>query len=170
MQRLLRRTTHQINEQEASWTGFLADANSGSASQVLRGVLNATTHDGRSIVREAWSKCRTIVTTNGSDFLRHFQGFQDPPSERECRDLWSLLVIPSDLTNSKKQLEAISEGLPILPKERLHWPALGFLNLYIHLTDKGELEIRRFKRCLFCESCLVINSPWDEWYEALPLV
>lgn len=170
MQRLLKRTTHQINEQETRWTGFLAETSEENAPWFLRETVDTTKHHGRSIVREAWSKCQTIVTSNGSDFLHYFQEFQNPPSEHECRDLWGLIDIPKDLHDSRKHLEAISNGLPILPNERLHWPAVGFLNLYIRLENEGELEIRRFPRCPFCEHSIGINNSWHTWYSSLPLV
>lgn len=169
MPRLLRRTTHQINEQEANWSGFLVDPNAGNPRWLHNAPVVSTSQTGKGLLREAWSTCRTIVTSNGSEFLRYFEEFQNPPSKHECKDLWGLLVVSEELLKSGKHLLTMDDGLPILPKERLHWPAAGFLNLFIHLTDEGVSEIRRFRRCHFCEQSIDINYPWREWYKSLPL-
>lgn len=62
-------------------------------------------------------------------------------------------------------------GLPIvLDGERLRWPAIGFLNLYVNLTNTQMPDIRRFERCTLCEREQPIGAPWNEWYRSLPIV
>lgn len=51
--------------------------------------------------------------------------------------------------------------------------AFGLPFLCVRLTAEGEVEIRRFKRCPFCEHPqrgVQINKPWDAWYRSLVLV
>lgn len=170
MQRLLKRTTYQVNEQESSWTGFLVDPEL-TASLSFRGKELETTHLKESgLVREAWSKCRTIITSSNSRILHYFQGFQNPPSNQECRDLWGIVVVPAELTNLEKHFDALSHGLTIFPQEHLHWPAIGFLNLYIQLSGNGQTKFQRFERCIFCEQSITINPPWRDWYDSLSYV
>lgn len=170
MPRLLKKTTYQINEQEASWTGFLAGAGVENARWFLNGTFDSRPREQRSMIQEAWNSCRTIVAANDVELLHHFSEFQNGSSREDCRDLWGLIIVPKDLPESAKYLARIGVGLPIFPKERLHWPAVGFLNLFVRLTDGDMPEIRRFKRCSYCEKSLGINDPWDAWYRALPLI
>lgn len=130
-------------------------------------------HDDPDIVREAWDKRRTIVTSNGRDFLRHIQEFQNPPNNPTCRDLWGLLVVPNAQLLRENALDTIRHGLDIAQNERLRWPGAALLNLYVRLTNEGKVEIRRFKRCPFCEHQergVSISKTWETWYRALPLV
>jgi hypothetical protein len=170
MPRLLKRTTYQVNEQEAHWSGFLSDFKIGSTRWPFDAPLDSRTTDPRSIVREAWSSCRTIITSRGAEFVECIEEFQYPASNRECKDLWGLIVIPDNLLQSEIFLQNISQGLTLLAKERLQWPAAAFLNLNIEFTPEGTPEIRRFKRCHFCDASISINPPWHAWYESLPML
>jgi hypothetical protein len=170
MPRLLRRTTYQVNEQEAHWSGFLSDAKIGSARWPFDAPLDSRSGDSRSIVREAWSACRTILTSKGSEFLRSIEELQYPANKHECRDLWGLIVVPEHLLESEVFLQKIGKGLPLFLKERLHWPAAAFLNLYVEFSAQGVPEVHRFKRCHYCEASIDINQPWASWYDALPMI
>jgi hypothetical protein len=163
----------QVNDLEADWGGFLVDADAVAALPFFDRAAKATAHDDPDIVREAWDQRRTIVTSNGRDFLRYIQEFQNPPNNPSCRDLWGLLVIPNAQLARERGLESVRRGLSVLQREQLRWPGAALLNLYVRLTDTGQVEIRRFKRCPFCEHPergVHIAKPWDTWYRSLPIV
>jgi hypothetical protein len=167
------RKSFQVNEAEANWGGFLVDADALAALPSLERAAKATAHDDPDIVAEAWGQSRTIVTSNRRHFLRHIQEFQSRASNQGCRDLWGLLVIPNLQLDREKGFEAIRRGLDVPGHGTLRWPAAGMLNLYVRLTAEGEVEIRRFTRCPFCEHPqlgVAIKKPWDGWYRSLPLV
>jgi len=124
-------------------------------------------------VKEAWDDRRTIVTSNGWDFVRYIREFQNPPNNQDCRDLWGLLVIPNAELNREKGLKSIQHGLEVFQSEKLRWPGAGLLNLCVRVTADGQPEIYRFKRCSFCEHPergLEINTPWNVWYRSLPVI
>jgi hypothetical protein len=164
----------QVNELESDWGGFLVDADAVTSLPFLHRATRATEHADADIVREAWDGARTIVTSNGRDFIRYIQEFQNPPNNPRCRDLWSLLVVPNAQLKRESGLKSIRNGLTVAGQtELLRWPGAGLLNLCIRLTDDGGIDVRRFKRCPFCErqdSGVEIRGPWNVWYRALPLV
>jgi hypothetical protein len=163
----------QVNDLEADWGGFLVDADAVAAMPFFDRAAKATAHDDPDIVREAWDQRRTIVTSNGRDFLRYIQEFQNPPNNPTCKDLWGLLVIPNAQLARERGLEAVRRGLYVLQREQLRWPGAALLNLYVRLTAGGQTEIHRFKRCPFCEHPergVHIAKPWNTWYHSLPIV
>jgi hypothetical protein len=161
----------QVNEEEIGWAGFLVDADAQATIPLLDRAIPAAAHDDPDIVQEAWQKNRTIVTSNRRDFLRYIQQFQNRENQKECRDLWGLIVVPNLHLLREKGLSSIRNGLNVIPKgQKLRWPGAAFLNLYVHLTDAQKLEIRRFERCSCCECGLPISEPWNKWYRALPLL
>jgi hypothetical protein len=163
----------QVNELETNWGGFLVDADAVAALPFFDRATRAMANADPDIVKEAWDQRRTIVTSNGRDFLRYIQEFQNPPNNPNCRDLRGLVVIPNAQLVREKRLEFIRHGLNVSQKEQLRWPGAGLLNLYVRLTDAGRIEIRRFKRCPFCEHPergVHIGEPWNTWYRSLPLV
>ena len=104
------------------------DADAEAAMGFLDRATRAESHDDADIVQEAWDKGRTIVTLNRRDFVRYVREFQTRENNRECRDLWGLLVVPNPHLLREKGLKAIKHGLPALPNaERLRWPGAGFL-------------------------------------------
>jgi len=56
----------QVNEEEIGWSGFPVDADAKAAIPLLDRAVPAEAHDDPDIVREAWEKNRTIVTSNPS--------------------------------------------------------------------------------------------------------
>jgi hypothetical protein len=159
---------YQVNDEETGWAGFLIDADCEAALPLLDRAILAEAHDDSDIVQEAWDRCRTIVTSNRADFLRHIQRFQSRENQRECRDLWGLVVIPNLHLLREEGLRSIRKGLSVIPREELlRWPGVAFLNLYVRLTAKSprfdDLVVAR-------ERDLPIQKPWNEWYRALPLV
>lgn len=163
----------QVNELETDWGGFLVDADAVSSLPFLDRAVEVSYHDDPDIVREAWEERRTIVTSNGHDFIRYIQEFQNPPNYPRCRDLWGVLIIPNPQLVREKGLQSIRHGLNVVHGEQLRWPGAGLLNLCVRLTEGGRTEIRRFKRCPFCEHPqrgVEIKSPWSVWYRWLPVV
>jgi hypothetical protein len=163
----------QVNEVESAWGGFLVDADAVASVPFFSRAIKATAHDDPDIVREAWDLNQTIVTSNGRDFIRYIQKFQNPPNNPTCRDLWGLLVIPNAQLDRERGLKSIRHGLDVPQYGLLRWPAAGLLNLYVHLNAAGKTDIRRFKRCPFCEdpeNDVRIKEPWNNWYRTLPIV
>ncbi|PYT69567.1 MAG: hypothetical protein DMG39_18190 [Acidobacteria bacterium] len=156
----------QVNELEADWGGFLVDADAVASLRFFDRAIKAAAQNDPGIVREAWDQRRTIVTSNGRDFMRYIQEFQNPPNNPACRDLWGLLVIPNAQLAREKGLQTIRRGLHVLQREPLRWPGAALLNLYVRLTADGRAGIHRFKRCPFSEHPergIHINEPWNTW-------
>jgi len=159
----------QVNEEEVGWGGFLVDADARASVEFFDRAILAKAHDDPDIVKEAWLSNRTIVTSNRRDFVRYIREFQTRENNRECRDLWGLLVISNLHLLREKGLKAIKHGLVVPNTEHLRWPGAAFLNLYVHLTGTHKVEIRRFERCSFCERGLK-RAPWKDWYSSLPVI
>jgi hypothetical protein len=170
------RKSFQINEDEVSWQGFLIDRDAERALEFFKGfgrANKAVASDDPDIVAEAWKERRIIVTSNRRDFLHHIEDFQRRSNFDDCRDLWGLVVLPNLHFDREKGLAAIKYGLEVRRGGTLRWPGIGCLNLYIRLTKEGDLEIRCFKRCPFCENLkngVAIEKPWDDWYSSLEKV
>ena len=161
----------QVSEEEVSWAGFLVDEDAKSCFELLDNAVSATARHDPDIVEEAWFHRRTIVTCNRRHFLTHIRRFQSRENQKECRDLWGLLVVNNLRLLREKGLPLVRTGLRVLPKqEPLRWSGAGFLNLYVRLTAENKLEIRRFERCSCCERDLPPREPWNGWYRSLPLI
>jgi hypothetical protein len=164
------RKSFQINEQEINWRGFLVDVDAIAALPLLSRAIAATAHADRDIVREAWDEDRTIVTSNGRDFVRYIQEFQNPPNNEVCQDLWGLVVLPNLQLERERVLPSIRNGLDV-QQIGLRWPAAGLMNLYVRLGADGQTDIRRFQRCPLCahqDRGIEISEPWNAWYQSLP--
>lgn len=161
----------QVNEEEVGWDGFLVDKDSaGCASQLPRAELCESHYDA-DIVAEAWEKRCTIVTSNRKHFVAEIRNFQRRENQKECRDLWGLLLVDNLRILRENKLKHVRAGLRVIAQhEALRWPGAAFLNLYVRLTAEGALQIRRFQRCSCCERQLLPNAPWDDWYRKLPLL
>lgn len=163
----------QASDQETGWGGFLVDEDAAAALPLLDRAVRAKAHADADIVAEAWDEQRTIVTSNGRDFVRFIQEFQNPPNNPNCRDLWGLLVVPNAHLVREKAIELVRRGLDIPKCGILRWPGAAIMNLYIRPTASGTVEIHRFKRCPFCEHPergITIAEPWNTWYRSLPVV
>ena len=148
------------------------DADSKSCVAHLDNAVLATKHDDADIVEEAWWQRRTIVTGNRRHFVTQMRRFQSRENQKECRDLWGLIVVNNLRFLREEGIPLIRTGLQVLPKkELLRWPGAAFLNLYVRLTASNRVEIRRFeKRCSCCERDLPPREPWNSWYRSLPLL
>lgn len=117
----------QVHEDETGWGGYLVDKDAAAALPLLgkRAVL-AVARDDPDIVEEGWHDNRTIITSNGRDFVRHIREFQRRQNNRQCRDLWGLVVIPNAQLSRKRTLESIRHGLDIQNWECFIGPVLAF--------------------------------------------
>lgn len=163
----------QVSDQETNWGGFLVDEDAAAVLPLLDRAIKAREHADADIVREAWKEQRTVVTSNGRDFVRFIQEFQNPPNNPNCRDLWGLVVMPNPQLIREKAMQFIRRGLHIPKCGILRWPGAAIMNLYIRPTASGKIEVHRFKRCFFCEHQergISIAEPWNAWYRSLPLI
>jgi len=161
----------QVNDEEIGWAGFLIDKDSADCVDLLPKAALCESHHDADIVAEAWDKGRTIVTGNRRDFITEIRKFQRRENQKECRDLWGLLLVDNLRIVREKKLKNIRTGLAVIPNcETLRWPGVAFPNLYVRLTAQGMLQIRRFERCSCCVRDLPPNAPWAGWYEKLPLL
>ena len=160
----------QVHEEESGWGGYLVDKVSEAAIPFLgRRAKLSVAHSDADIVQEAWYNSRTIVTSNGRDFVRHIREFQKRENNRGCRDLWGLLLVPNAQLLRGKALTLIRHGLDIPRFGQLSWRSAAFLNLYVHLNAVQRPTVRRFERCSFCER-RPIRDPWNKWYHSLPVI
>jgi Domain of unknown function (DUF5615) len=89
----------QIHEDEKFWRGFLVDEDSLSALNFFKRARRAEAHSDPDIIREAREEGRTVVTSNGWDFVRYIKEEQNPPNYPDCRDC--LLRSPSHLSTRR---------------------------------------------------------------------
>jgi hypothetical protein len=110
--------------------------------------LPSNASDAR-IVRLAWDRQYIIATANGDDFVREINRFQRQMMERNCRDLWGLLVVPDGAISQERVLRKLTDRL-IFGGRKITWNDVMNMNLYVRATKAGAPEIRRFRRCLYC--------------------
>lgn len=127
------RRPFQVDANEAGWGGYLVDNDAEGALSLLgRRAALAAASDDRAIVEEAWNGKRTIVTSNGRDFVRYIQEFQRRQNNRDCRDLWGLLVIPNPQIR-RQGLTSLLRGLVM----RCRWSSA--------MTRELSIVQRRFR-------------------------
>jgi hypothetical protein len=138
----------------------------------LKRAKETTARGDENIVLEAKEQYRTIITSNGWDFVGHIKEYQRRDDNKRCRDLWGLLVIPNGKEVRGRTLDTVEQGVEVSGIGRLGWRAIGFLNLRVRVTDSGQVEVSRFKRCQHCQGTadLRIKKPWADWYAQLPEV
>lgn len=164
------RKPFQVNEEETRWAGFLIDKDSEGCVNLLPKAELCEAHYDPDIVDEAWDKRRTIVTCNRKDFVKEIRKFQRRENQKECRDLWGLVLVDNLRLLREKKLKAVRTGLNVIPKhETLRWPGAAFLNLYVRLTGNA-IHIRRFERCSCCIRDLPPSPSWEVWYRGLPVL
>lgn len=162
----------QVNESELLWQGFLADEDSYEVVPKFERATESAARGDENIVAEAKGQYRTIITSNGRDFVGHIKEYQRRDDNNRCRDLWGLLVIPNGKEIRGRTLSNVIQGVEVSGIGRLDWRAIGFLNLRVRVTDSGQVEVSRFKRCQYCQGTadLRIKEPWADWYAGLPVV
>jgi hypothetical protein len=149
---------HQVHQDEVYWGGFLIDEDADAVQKILGGK-RAKAHDDPDIVEEASKGNCTPVTSNGDDFIRHILGRQRRENGRECRDAWGLLIVPNAGFTRGRVLPEIKGGI-VVGNMLLRWPAIGFLNLCVHVHASGRVDVRRFARCSFCQREYPYTLPW----------
>jgi hypothetical protein len=139
----------QVNEDESAWGGFLVDADAVAALTFFDRAREAVAHNEPDIVREAWNQRRTIVTSNrrktAGTFCGLYRNSRAVPTTKSAATL-GIGGIPNLQLDQEKGLKDIRRGLHLSQPAPLRWPAVGLLNLYVHLTADGEAEIRHFMR------------------------
>jgi hypothetical protein len=163
----------QAHEAETSWGGFLVDEDAAPSVTFFKRAKRSVATADLGIVLEARREGRTIITSNRLHFIGQIKELQNRPNNGKCSDLWGLLVIPNVQLIRDKRLKAIQHGLKVPGLGTLGWPGVAALNLYVHVTDEGTVNIYRFKRCPFCEdqkSGVKIKDPWKTWYYSLQVV
>jgi hypothetical protein len=73
------------------------------------------------IVQKAWDLCLTIVTSNGDHFVNEILKFQRRTKEKDCRELFGLVVLPNGYEDQRRQLLGIRNKLRLGTK-KLTWP------------------------------------------------
>ena len=102
------------------------------------------------IVREAWERELTIVTGNGDDFVREIKAFQGRTTRADCHELYGLIVLPNGYERQKRLLQGLEDKLR-LGSEKLTWTDVAQKNCFVRVKSSGKPEVRRFKRCFYCQ-------------------
>ena len=105
--------------------------------------------DGQ-IVKLAWQLQYIIVTANGDDFVKEIDLFQRNMTYKSCHDLFGLLVVPDGAIAQVRTLRDLTERLRFGGR-RVSWEEVMDRNLYVRAKNRGPLEIRPFRRCLYCK-------------------
>ena len=160
-----------IGEDEHLWDGFMYDKDSNSEtvrSLFPNGIPTEKQRDCETVI-EARGEGRTILTANGTDFLRFMAEAQKVDNFDQCTYCWGVLWLPNhdyDKLNALKKLDIqhhVSVNGKILP-----WRSVGYLNLCVRVNRDGTLRVSRFKRrCQFCEKAAPMN---EDWYIGLPVI
>ena len=158
-----------LSESENYWSGFLLDKD--CDSDIVRaffpGTITEKKGDADTTV-EAREECKTIVTSNEKDFIRCIKEAQKREIGPRCEDCWGLVVLPNKDLRRKNALEKanIKNGL-MFGRRMMPWKAVGYANLCVIVENEGNVRIRRFKRCKFCERYSPIK---DDWYRNLAVL
>lgn len=87
----------KISEQENHWRGFLYDLDCKNSASVREhffpGQITPKATDLETVT-EARDGLQTVVTSNGSDFVRHTVERQTRDDNESCEDCWGLVIIP----------------------------------------------------------------------------
>jgi hypothetical protein len=83
-----------FDESEKSWSGFLYDRDCCSEivkSFFSRGVITRHKRNDPATVLEAKDESRTIITSNGDDFIRYIGESQKVNNRKVCADNWGMI-------------------------------------------------------------------------------
>jgi hypothetical protein len=161
---------HIFSEEENWWTGFLYDKDCQSkiVRRALRPGVASTRNKDPETVAEAREKSRTVVTSNGDDFVRYIKEAQKKDNNKNCEDCWGLVILPnSDLIREYSLERAnIKNGIRLGGK-LIPWKAVGYVNLCVKVDRGGKVHVARFERCLYCEEAFLIK---EDWYQHLSVL
>jgi hypothetical protein len=160
---------HIFSEEENWWRGFLYDKD--CRSDVVRWALSpgvaTTRNEDAETVAKAREQCRTVVTSNGVDFLRYINEAQKRDDNRNCEDCWGLVILPNKDLELEYSLKRANVRMGVWVGGRMiPWKAVGYVNLCIRLDREGKVHIARFERCKYCQG---VNPIQEEWYRKLPV-
>jgi hypothetical protein len=159
-----------LNEDENFWAGFLYDEDCQSevVRRFLRPGANAESVSDPAVIAEARDKSRTIVTSNGYEFIRYVLAAQKKNLNTKCEDCWGLVILPNANFQREYALKKanVRNGIRLGGKV-ISWKAVGYANLCVRLNKDGRVQVSRFKRCQFCEQACPIEAAW---YMQLPLL
>ena len=160
---------HIVSEEENWWSGFLydKDCQSGVVRWALSPGVTTTRNEDAETVAEARGQCRTLVTSNGDDFLRYIKEAQKKDNNKNCEDCWGLVILPNaDLVRDYPLRRAnVRKGIRVGGR-LIPWKAVGYANLCIKLDREGRVRTARFERCQYCQE---VNPIKEEWYRKLPV-
>ncbi len=152
-----------LHEDENRWSGFLYDKD--SCSEIVHrffkpGKLTEYPHDRQTVI-EAHDECRTIVTSNGTDFVRFMRDAQKKDNRKSCEDCWGLVIIPNKDRHRESALNkaSILHGVRIAGR-LVPWKAVGFANLRVTLEISGAVQVSKFERCQYCEEEYPFPADW----------
>jgi hypothetical protein len=162
---------YAFDESEKSWSGFIYDRD--CCSEIVRaffprGVITKHKRNDPATVLEAKEAIRTIITSNGDDFIRYIGASQRVDNRKTCADSWGMIWLPNgdrDRDNALSRL-GIEHGIK-LDGRLVPWSTLGYLNLCVHVLRDGRLNLMRFRRCKFCEERTPIK---EKWFQLLSFV
>lgn len=164
--------TFTLCEDENSWRGFIYDLDCKDSFAVgkilIPGYSTAKRTDAETVI-EAREQKKTVVTSNGSDFMKFTIECQRRDNRNCCEDCWGLVVVPNMELDRERSLRkaAIKNGISI-GGGMLPWKAVGYANLCINVSREGEVRVRRFERCQFCERTHPLMD--QQWYKDLLIV
>jgi hypothetical protein len=158
---------HVIHEDENYWRGFICDKDSSSeiVQKYFPSRVTKYKRDPES-VEEARDQARTVVTSNGDDFVRFIREAQKRSIFPRCDDCWGLVIIPNhDFQREYAFKKAAVKTGVLLGGRRLPWKAVLWANLCVRITSDGKVQVSKFERCEHCQRDLLINAGW---YQRLP--
>jgi virginiamycin B lyase len=133
-----------LNEDENLWSGFLYDKDACSAvvKQFFKAGVQTKYPQDPQTVAEARDECRTIVTSNGVDFMRFMREAQKKDNFKTCEDCWGVVIIPNRDFEREFALNKadISHGI-LLGKELVPWKTIGFANLCVTVEKSGQVRV-----------------------------
>jgi hypothetical protein len=140
---------------------FLIDADVRFARDWVGGRIASPRWHDRTVVQSAWDDGSTIVTANGSDFVRYMLEHQrsHPCRKDKCHDLAGLIVIPNHEFRAKRAFDAVSKRGLRAGRALLSLDDISQHNLYVKLHLDGSAEIRRFPLCPYREDA-DDQPPW----------
>ena len=152
-----------LHEDENQWPGFVYDKD--SCSETVRhffkpGKLTKCQYDPQTVI-EARDQCRTIVTSNGTDFVQFMRKAQKTDNRKSCNDCWGLVIIPNKDQQRENALKKadIVHGVRIAG-QLVPWKAIGLANLRVTVEIGGRVHISKFERCQYCEKWYPFPAAW----------
>ena len=77
--------------------------------------------------------------------------FQNNAQEDDCRDLWSLVILPAEYESQRRVLEGVGGNLRLDGKQ-LTWADIWKDNRIVRLRKTGAPLVRNFPtKCLYCQ-------------------